>query len=201
MMRRRHQLFNIVTYRDVEKCLSINSLYFLISVYLAQGNHMKVIAIPGKVPATKTWIREVVDAAKIPSLDLYVHSFTAWQHPEVDFNLVAELPHMPKANCDVVVAKSIGTLASLKSPNLEANHVIFIGVALSLYSESDKQLLQEMAVSKPMLVIQQTADPFGTFAELQELLGQHATCVEVAGNDHLYNDVDELGRIIHGWLA
>ncbi|MGL5605588.1 MAG: hypothetical protein ACRDDP_09945, partial [Plesiomonas sp.] len=61
--------------------------------------------------------------------------------------------------------------------------------------------LQEMAASKPMLVIQQTADPFGTFAELQELLGQHATCVEVAGNDHLYNDVDELGRIIHGWLA
>ena len=75
---------------------------------------MKVIAIPGKVPATKTWIREVVDAAQIPSLDLYVHSFTAWQHPEADFNLAAELSQMPKAKCDVVVAKSIGTLASLK---------------------------------------------------------------------------------------
>lgn len=162
---------------------------------------MKVIAIPGKVPATKAWIREVVDAARIPSLELYVHSFAAWQHPDADFNLAAELAHMPKAKCDVVVAKSIGTLASVKSPNLEANHVIFIGVALSLYSESDKQHLKEMAASKPTLIIQQTADPFGSYAELQTLLGQQATCVEVAGHDHLYNDVDELGRIIHGWLA
>lgn len=162
---------------------------------------MKVIAIPGKVPATQEWIRDVVDAAHIPSLDLYVHHFDAWQHPETEFSLATELTHMPKAKCDILVAKSIGTLAALKSPDLEANHIIFIGAALSLYNESDKQRLKMLAVSKPMLVIQQRADPFGSFAEIADLLAAQATCVEVDGDDHLYNDTDELGRIISDWLV
>jgi len=54
----------------------------------------------------------------------------------------------------------------------------------------------------PSLFIQQTHDRAGSFTQLTNCLTLSPNCTskEVAGNDHLYNNVTELGTIINGWL-
>ncbi|WP_370555842.1 hypothetical protein NMD86_12795 [Edwardsiella tarda] len=162
---------------------------------------MNVIAIPGKVPATQGWITQVAESLHLPALTLQVHRFAAWQQPQAPFDLQAELAQMPQGHYDLLLSKSIGTLACVLTPALQAQRIVFIGVALSLYSEPQRQALQALAERQPMLIIQQEADPFGHYQALAQLLGDRAQCRCVAGDDHLYNDVAELGQIIRTWLA
>ncbi|WP_392440110.1 hypothetical protein AABD61_04795 [Edwardsiella piscicida] len=161
---------------------------------------MKAIAIPGKVPATQEWIAEVAHALHVPALDLQVHRFAAWQQPQAAFDLQAELAHMPHDQCDLLLAKSIGTLACVLTPALQGRQTVFIGVALSLYNEEQRRALQALTARQRVLIIQQEADPFGSYAALAQLVGETAQCRCVAGNDHLYSDIEALGRIIRAWL-
>ncbi|AOV97633.1 hypothetical protein A9798_12180 [Edwardsiella hoshinae] len=162
---------------------------------------MNVIAIPGKVPATQAWITQVAESLHLPTLTLQVHRFTAWQQPQAAFDLQAELTHMPQGQYDLLLSKSIGTLACVLTPALQARRMVFIGVALSLYNAQQRQALQALAERQPLLIIQQEADPFGSYQALAQLMGDRAQCRCVAGDDHLYNDVAELGQIIRTWLA
>jgi len=58
---------------------------------------------------------------------------------------------------------------------------------------------EEAAVAT--LFVQQTSEFTGTYAELEDVLGDAAlgSLVEVAGDDHVYADVDRLAEIINGW--
>lgn len=75
-------------------------------------------------------------ALHVPALDLQVHRFAAWQQPQAAFDLQAELAHMPHGQCDLLLAKSIGTLACVLTPALQGRQTVFIGVALSCMTPS-----------------------------------------------------------------
>ncbi|MGL4545721.1 alpha/beta family hydrolase [Plesiomonas sp.] len=166
---------------------------------------MNILAVPGKMPATKTWINQVVHAAEIPDLQLTTHSLLAWQHPAAEFNVAAEVEHVPSGEFDTVVAKSIGTLITLRAlDKLKVKNIVFIGIALSLYSDADKATLRELSENDQvnLLIIQQDSDPFGHFSVVQQAVNsQRCQCIEVQGDDHLYSDVSELGTLISAWLS
>ncbi|MGL5007456.1 MAG: alpha/beta family hydrolase [Plesiomonas sp.] len=166
---------------------------------------MNIIAIPGKMPATKTWINQVVNTIGLPDLNLTTHSLQAWQHPAAEFNLAEEVEHIPEGKFDTVVAKSIGTLMTLQAlDKLKVKNIIFIGIALSLYSDADKATLRELSENDQvnLLIIQQDSDPFGHFSVVQQAVNsQRCHCIEVQGDDHLYSDVSELGTLISAWLS
>ncbi|MGL5799653.1 MAG: hypothetical protein ACRCYN_06265 [Plesiomonas sp.] len=166
---------------------------------------MNIIAVPGKMPATKAWIEQVVNAIKLPDAELTTHSLSAWDNPTAEFNVAAEVTYVPAGEFDTVVAKSIGTLITLRAlDKLKVKNIVFIGIALSLYSDADKAMLRELSENDQvnLLIIQQDSDPFGHFSVVKQAVNsQRCQCIEVQGDDHLYSDVSELGTLISAWLS
>ncbi len=164
---------------------------------------MTILAIPGKMPATQSWLVDVLNHCELKNQSVNMHRFTAWDS-EKTFDIDYETKCLPKGHYDLLITKSIGTLMTLRAQStLSWDRLIFIGVALSLYSDVDRQLLSDLnEKGLSTLIIQEANDPFGSYQEVQRLVqGQkNITCLEVDGDHHQYTDIDKLGKLINAWL-
>lgn len=164
---------------------------------------MKILAIPGKMPATKTWLADILEHAHLSDAQILLHEFDAWK-TSTSFDVNNECRQLPMGHFDLVITKSIGTLLVLRSHNLTWNKLIFIGSALSLYETSDKQALVALKDKYfSTLMIQEDQDPFGGYDELNALLGEDkgkVTCFSVKGEHHQYPNTTEIGQMITHWL-
>lgn len=164
---------------------------------------MKILAIPGKMPATQSWLEDIIDETPWKNEDVDIHRYNAWDNKS-EFSIQEEVECLPSGHYDVVITKSIGTLITLKAlQKISWDRLVFIGIAWSLYSNKEKELLPTLNnQGLPVLIIQEEQDPFGSYKEINHvLLGmEHITCVEVAGEHHQYPDTDQVGGIITEWL-
>ena len=163
---------------------------------------MNILAIPGKMPATKAWLQSVLSGTTLSKQNIKCHQFIAWNNDQ-EFDVDSEANELPAGHYDLLITKSIGTLIALKSSKVTYDKLIFIGVALSLYSDKDKELLVSLKdKSISVLIIQENHDPFGFFDEIKSVMGKNNNiqCVEVTGEHHQYKNVEELSRIIDTWL-
>lgn len=164
---------------------------------------MKILAIPGKMPITEKWLYNILSATDWDSSAIEMHRFEAWTSDEA-FSVDQEISYLPLGHYDVVITKSIGCLITLRAQNkISWNRLVLIGVAWSLFSESERQLLgalEEKAL--PVLIIQEKHDPFGTYAEISEQVAakEHIRCIEVEGDRHQYTDTVAIGRLINLWV-
>ncbi|HIF9076669.1 hypothetical protein [Photobacterium damselae] len=164
---------------------------------------MKILAIPGKMPATKAWLEKIIAQTPWKHEEITLHNFSAWGSDD-EFSVTTEVQSLPFGHFDVVITKSIGTLITLKAQRkISWDKLVFIGVAWSLYSEQDKALLPALDnQGKPVLIIQENHDPFGSFQEINQVVSgkKCIKCVEVSGERHQYADVEQIGSIISNWL-
>ena len=168
---------------------------------------MRLIALPGRNPETEAWMRALVACLDLSHLDLNLEeaAVVCYRHwddggePDVAF----EAQRLELAVGDLVISKSLGTLVLLTAARSGCMPVggVFIGTPIRGYSESNVGDLKAFANSCATLFIQQTSDFTGTCAELEGVLGDVAfgSLVEVAGDDHVYADVDRLAEIIESW--
>lgn len=163
---------------------------------------MNILAIPGKMPATESWLKLVLSGSNLCNENIKFQPFNAWTNGQ-EFNVDTEVNALAIGHYDLIITKSIGTLIMLKSSKISCDKLIFIGVALSLYSAVDRQLLLALKQkSYPILIIQEDHDPFGSYQQIHDLFGDssHIQCVEVSGDHHQYKNVAELSNIINAWL-
>ncbi|MBC7006740.1 hypothetical protein BIZ37_29785 [Photobacterium sp. BZF1] len=165
---------------------------------------MKILAIPGKMPATQTWLEKIIAATPWSNENIDVHRYNAWDF-EQDFNVDTEIEHLPSGHYDVVITKSIGTLVTLKSQQkISWDRLVFIGIAWSIYSNIEKELLPALNNhGLPILIIQESHDPFGSYQEINHVLlnMEHITCKEVTGERHQYSNIPLIGKIINDWAS
>lgn len=165
---------------------------------------MKILAIPGKMPITEQWLQNILLATRWRKESVEMHRFSAWDSNDT-FNVDKEVGYLPSGHFDVVITKSIGCLITLKAKNtISWDRLILIGVAWTLFSDADRQLLLNLGESdQPILIIQEKHDPFGSFDEISQVVAgkSNITCVEVMGERHQYTDTAMIGKLIDHWVA
>ncbi|MEC6814680.1 hypothetical protein [Photobacterium toruni] len=164
---------------------------------------MKILAIPGKMPITESWLLKIISATRWRQEKIDMHRFVAWDHEQA-FSVENEISHLPSGHFDVVITKSIGCLITLKAQStITWDRLVLIGVAWSLFSESDRELLSALEEKEqPVLIIQEKHDPFGSYAEIAaEVAGKdNICCIEVEGDRHQYTDTEAIGERINQWV-
>lgn len=164
---------------------------------------MKILAIPGKMPITESWLSKIISATQWQKAPVDMHRFVAWGSDQ-EFNVDNEISHLPSGHFDVVITKSIGTLITLKAQKtISWDRLVLIGVAWSLFSEAERELLPELnKKGLPVLIIQENHDPFGSYAEIEAAVTgkDNITCIEVKGDRHQYSDTEAIGKLINNWV-
>ncbi len=163
---------------------------------------MKLIALPGQNQATEPWLAEIVGLVTTSGDSVDQLHYRHWDksgEPDV----AHEASRIADSQCDLVIAKSLGTLIALtafKQCGFRPGRAVFIGIPFNHYSADYLQLLQEFAAATPALFIQQTADVTGRFDALNAKYADVAEVAEVPGSDHFYDDVEQLQKLISAWL-
>ncbi|CEO39069.1 hypothetical protein [Photobacterium kishitanii] len=164
---------------------------------------MKILAIPGKMPITEKWLLKILAATNWSKESIEMHRFAAWDN-EQTFSVDKEISYLPSGHFDVVITKSIGSLITLKAQNtISWDRLVLIGVAWSLFSDQERELLPALEDKDlPILIIQEKHDPFGSYAEIAaQVAGKHnICCLEVNGDRHQYSDTETIGRLINRWV-
>ena len=164
---------------------------------------MKLIALPGQNQATETWLAELVGLVTTGEDTLQQLHYRHWDESG-EPDVAHEAARIADSQCDLVIAKSLGTLIALtafKQSNFQPDQAIFIGIPFNHYSADYLELLREFTVATPALFIQQTADVTGRFDALNDKYADVADVVEVPGSDHFYGDLEQLGKLISAWLT
>lgn len=183
---------------------------------------MDALLLPGNNAQNKTWIHAIATRLTESSYNPTVLEYLHWSHKESVIDLVKEESRITKLLTDkklsdkyIVFAKSIGVILSLLSishKTIKPKFCVFVGTPLSVAKAQNVDftvLLKDFSI--PALFSQQTNDPFGSSAELRDLLMQvhcrQAELQEVAGDDHIYQDINYLGdqvdrfstKVENGW--
>ena len=164
---------------------------------------MKLIALPGQNQATEPWLAEIVGLVTTSGDTVDQLHYRHWDEPGQP-DVAHEASRIANLQCDLVIAKSLGTLIALtafKQSDFRPDRAVFIGIPFNHYSADYLQLLREFAVATPALFIQQTADITGRFDTLNTKYADVAEVTEVPGSDHFYGDVEQLKKLISGWLG
>ena len=163
---------------------------------------MKLVALPGRNSETEAWMLKLTDRLRLGQTATVIAHYQHWDNTG-EPDVLAEVDRIEVASDDLVIAKSLGTLVLLAyaSRHDALSGAVFIGTPLRGYPESTRTFLRQLLEETPILFIQQTADFSGSFAELNSLVGdvRQATMAEIAGEDHVYSDTEELAEIISGW--
>ena len=172
---------------------------------------MKLVLLGGMSPHNKPWIYQVRDALAPLFDECLVHEYAHWNDaektPDLEFELAAVADKVKSLSEYVVFAKSFGTALTLKGINgglLSPVACLFAGLPLALIKEKGLVAADWLAASQvPTIIVQNTDDPVGGFAELKAYTaGASSTCqlVELPGNTHEYSDLQRLGELASSLL-
>ena len=166
---------------------------------------MKFLGLPGIRPATKKWLQDLIVALGEDYRDSKILEYRHWSdNSNVDIGY--EASYLENVSVDLVIAKSLGTAVATQafdSFNFRPKYAVLIGSPLKRHSQDNYSLLNKFVDSVPTLFIQQTADIVGSYGELKEVVRklQNARIKEVPGDDHVYDNIDELRSIIQSALS
>lgn len=167
---------------------------------------MNLILLPGNSPKNEPWILRVEDHLKPLFTTTHVHRYAHWTGDSAFFNLNHELdqlqPHLQDPY--TIFAKSAGvslTLRGINHGSLHPARCIFVGIAADVDSPATQTLMR--GVSIPVLVIQQTTDPYNSFETVRAAVTKaipHAEFLEVEGADHRYDNVQEITQRVKSFI-
>jgi hypothetical protein len=167
---------------------------------------MKILGLPGVKSETKKWMQALLSALQeTTSFDFEIAQYRHWSDDHVS-DISHEASCLAESSVDFVIAKSLGTIIStlaFDSHNFKPQKAIFIGSPIGRHRSSNYELLSKFVDSVPTLFIQQSFDPIGSYAELNDVVQtyQYGTIVEVPGRDHMYSDIGKLRTIIQPVLS
>lgn len=167
---------------------------------------MKLLGLPGRKSSTFDHMVDLTARLRLAQDSVAVQSYGFWG-PEDDPNPAVEPEAQIAAvsGADIVVAKSFGTLVTMiarRDFGFAPSACIFLGTPLRRSPDIAMRLAEHLAAI-PTLLIQQTADFNGSFAEVAAVAAgaPSAIALEVPGGDHLYEDIDAIAPLIEAWWA
>ncbi|MEX1237334.1 MAG: hypothetical protein WD994_03590 [Pseudomonadales bacterium] len=168
---------------------------------------MKILGLPGINPATGPWMDSILERVANERDDANTQYYEFWNSPDDHIDAPAELVRAAAAAPELIIAKSMGTLLTLRGVAesiLAPKACVLIGIPVGGDRELERSILSGWHERDiPTLFIQQQADITGTFDELTAVLtaSGHLQTVSIPGSDHVYSDVDQLASLIHDWRS
>ncbi len=161
---------------------------------------MKILGLPGVKPETESWMRDLLLGLQKSPFDFKIAQYRHWSN-DYDPDVNHEASCLADSSIDYVVAKSLGTVIStlaFDTFNFKPRKAIFIGSPLRRHSTNNFESLSQFVSSVPTLFIQQASDFNGSYIELAKIVQtfHNGAIVEVPGEDHLYDDINELQKIL-----
>ena len=166
---------------------------------------MNVLLLPGNSPRHKEWV-ERLKIALDPHFDSvksqqYRHWETGDNWADIDYEINVAKDAVNDLSPYILIGKSIGTAIVSKGivkGLLHPEKIILLGVPINGgVSKDDLQNWFEQ-IKLPIVIVQNTFDPYGSFAEVKSLFEKISsiTFVELPGSTHDYDDFDEIARLI-----
>lgn len=176
-------------------------------------NMTKLLLFAGNSKSNKEWIEEVhanlhdlFDESEI----LYYSHWDSEVPKDIDLDLEIErLANLANGLEDYIVfAKSAGSLATLKAIHqnkINPKKVFIVGLPVNWGREKGYEFEEWLkSLTHPTTFIQKTSDPQMSFLDLNGFLQQYENLnhelIEVEGDTHHYENVEELRRIIEDKL-
>ncbi|WP_119393250.1 hypothetical protein [Salinibius halmophilus] len=160
---------------------------------------MKNLLLPGRHASNLPWAQAL---ASLLSQPFEVVEYPWWRGDEA-----VHPKHIAAGfagdTYDCVVAKSIGSLvAALVSEQPWAKKVVLIGVPLNVLSDAERDFVKQFVARHRTLIIQQANDKTASMAQVKAWLAD-TSCefVEVPGEDHMYEAVEDLAGVVDRWLG
>lgn len=167
---------------------------------------MKLLGLPGRKSSTFQHMIDLTSRLRLGQDEAAVQAYGFWgpvddpnPDPAPEARIAAE------SHADLVIAKSFGTLVTMiagRDHGFAPPACVFLGTPLRR-SPDMTALLAEHLAAVPTLLIQQSADFNGHFAEVAAVAAQASSAValEIPGGDHLYEDIDAIAPLIEAWWA
>lgn len=167
---------------------------------------MKLLGLPGRLESTHVQMVDLVNTVRLGQSRTSVQTYGFWTGGDSsDPNIAPEAEIAALSGADVVFAKSIGTLVAMLAADrhgFSPEKCVFLGTPLRrMKAKGELELLRSYCRRTPTLFIQQTDDATGGWAELAAFVAPWSSCVELAGDDHLYADAAGLAAVIEAWVA
>lgn len=174
---------------------------------------MHLILLPGNGKYNKEWIDQVRENFQDLFTSTHVLYYDHWFTDEgKNIDLAVEQKKLIEVVQDldeyVIFAKSMGTVLTIKSIHekyIEPKKCIFAGHPVNWAKYRDYYVDEWIeGYSTPTLFVQKTTDPVMSYQELKDLLIKHRVqnyeLIEVEGNDHEYEDIEALRRMVINFL-
>lgn len=165
---------------------------------------MKIHVLPGIDPKTEQWAIKLVHELDASSGSATVQRYLHWESAEIPVQREAEIERLKDCKMNLLIGKSLGVGLGLRAciqGIIKPEKAVFIGAPLTSLIKQGHDL--ESMVTKAdvsSLFIQQKDDPLGGAAMLKATLPD-SQIIEVPGNDHQYQDINQLIRHIEEWLG
>jgi len=168
---------------------------------------MNALFLGGMSPRNKTWIREVEQKLKPLFVTTLVHDYAHWDNPDQNMDIAAELVTVAekaeKLGQYVIFAKSIGTVLTAQGIHdgvLTPDGCLLAGLPLAIIKTDELQTGAWLTASAvPIIIVQNTNDPVGSFADAQTHLGAlppNHKLIELPGDTHDYNGLEKLKELM-----
>jgi hypothetical protein len=167
---------------------------------------VELLALPGRKASTLGQMQKLVARLSLGPVRTTVQAYRFWGGEDVaDPDIAPEIRRAAASRADLVIAKSIGTLIAVEAvrAGLSPKACVFMGVPLRrLQALGLVELLERHLDVIPTLIVQQTGDFNGSFADLAALAGRTGGEVrEIPGEDHLYEDIDLIAPLVEPWVS
>jgi len=169
---------------------------------------MNILLLPGNSPRHKSWAEDLklslLSTTNVGSV--IAQHYTHWRNGEefadTDHELLIATASARELDTYLIIAKSIGIAIALEGTTqgkLQPKQLILLGIPINgtIAPETYRDWLKGVTV--PTIIMQNTNDPYGSFAELQALIEpgrQNISLIETEGDTHDYLDFDTIGKCI-----
>ncbi len=169
---------------------------------------MNILLLPGNSPRHKSWAEDF-KSSLLPTPNIgsviaqhYAHWRNGEEFADTDHELLIATASARELGTYAIIAKSIGTAIALEGiaqGKLQPTQLILLGIPINgtIASETYRNWLKGVTI--PTIIMQNTKDPYGSFAELQALIepGQtNISLIETEGDTHDYLDFATIGKCI-----
>lgn len=166
-----------------------------------------VVYLPG---ASEEYNREWVDRLARSFSDFFAHSYVQhYSHWEDggDLDIALELKTLAESISDMetygVIAKSAGSLVALRGMyegQLQPSYLVCMGFPLAVVHSGDLPIARWLThTDVPIVVIQNSDDPIGSFDEVSTWINKHnkrVVFVPLPGETHTYDDFAAIEEVV-----
>lgn len=172
------------------------------------NNKKNILILGGNSTKNIEWIKKM-ELLYLKDYNVNIIKYDNWYN-ENRINIENELEKIKNISLskkiDIIIAKSIGMLLTVKAVNLNYINpkvIIFMGYPLKFFNEEKIDIINdilELRNKSKMFFIQQNNDPQCSGSQIDKIINGKIPLIIIEGNDHQYNQLKIIKKYIDNFI-